>query len=156
MSQKAVALVAVAVLAGSFATSVYAECSVPGTHTSIQDAVDDTACSSIILAAQDYQEAVEVRRTLEIRGPSGGGAVVKGRLVSMGGGVQLQLVNLAVHTGCDAGIQVTAGATMVGEAVTALKSFVSFPCPALPSEVFQDGFESGSSSQWSSTVGDPQ
>ena len=92
-----------AALVGSCPTALWAggTCSVPGTHSLIQEAVDDVTCSEVVLLPQVYTEAILIQRTLEIRGPAGGGATVEGQIGAASSGTQLQLVDLAVATGSE-------------------------------------------------------
>jgi len=45
-----------------------ADCTVPGTHSTIQLAVDDAACNFVGLTAVNYFESVTVSRSLSIAG----------------------------------------------------------------------------------------
>ena len=147
---KAVATVlglAVAFSEGPVAADV---CMVPGGHPTIQAAVDDPACDAIELAAEIFAESVNVPRSLTMSGAGGGGAVIAGLLRVAGAGTAAALVELAVHNGCARGaLRVEAGGQVSVSAVEIVRA-EGQPCP--PSEIFEDGFESGDLSAWDASV----
>ena len=53
-------------------------CTVPGSHATIQEAIDDPSCTTINLSTQTYPESINITRTLTLAGPGGGGAIVEG------------------------------------------------------------------------------
>ncbi len=62
----AAALAAIAALA---APPAHAQtCTVPGSHTTIQEAIDDPACATVALATQTYPESIVIRRSLTLAG----------------------------------------------------------------------------------------
>jgi len=125
-------------------------CTVPGSHATIQEAIDDPACTSIDLSAQTYAESINIPRTLTLAGPGGGGAIVEGLVRVAGGGTQATLVDLEVANGCAyAATRAVAGGEIVGDNLQTTSSS-AMPCPV--SSVFEDGFESGDTSAWSNTV----
>ena len=125
-------------------------CTVPGSHATIQQAIDDPGCATITLAAQTYAESVNIPRSLTMVGPGTGGAVVQGLLRVVGAGTQVTLQDLRVENGCPvSALRAVAGAEVTGTNLEVERS-AGFPCP--PSIVFQDGFESGDTTAWSATV----
>ena len=138
-------------LAALFAAPLPAQtCTVPGTHPSVQAAVDDGACTLVQLAGQTYAESPFVTRTVALEGDPGGGSVVEGALRAAGTGVVLTAGSLAVANGClRGGLTADRGARIHGAGVSATVS-ATLPCP--PSPIFSDGFESGDTSAWSVTV----
>lgn len=125
-------------------------CSVPGTHAKIQQAIDDPACTTIALQDQTYAESVRIARSLTLAGPSGSAATVQGLLRVTGAGTEVQLRDLRVENGCAGeAMDVGFGAQVDASRVVAVRS-AALPCPPLP--IFADGFESGDTSAWSSTV----
>ena len=102
-------------------------CTVPGSHASIQAAINDNGCDTIILAAQTYTENLTINRTLTIQGAGKTSSIINGnggRGVTVTGGT-VTLKDLRV-TGGDAtaaavdarfggGIYVTGAATLHGQ-----------------------------------------
>ena len=136
-------------------------CTVPGTHATIQGAIDDPACTTINLSAQSYPESINIQRSLTLAGPApsggnggentgGGGAVVEGLVRVVGAGTLVNTSDLAVRNGCPLNaLLVLGGAQTNGMNLTVERS-AALPCPA--SLVFADGFESGDTAAWSSQV----
>lgn len=125
-------------------------CTVPGTHASIQAAIDDAGCMAIELAAQTYDESIHVSRPLTLAGPSAGGAFIEGLVQVVGGGSAVSLVDLTIRNGCPLGtLRVVGGARVTG---TNLQIERSKALPCAPSLLFEDGFESGDTSAWSTTA----
>lgn len=136
-------------LSGMAAPAVVGVCTVPGSHPTIQAAVDDLGCTDIDLAAQTFPESVLIRRTVTISG-AGPSTVVGGSLRAHGQGVVVIVSDLKVETSCVRGsLQSWTGGEIVATNVEAASS-VSFDCPENP--IFSDGFESGDTSTWSRTV----
>lgn len=127
-------------------------CAVPGTHPTIQEAVDDPTCTTIDLAAQSYPESIEIRRSLTLGGPAAGGAVIEGLVLVVGSGTAVNLEHLEVANGCSPdALRTAGGATVVGAGISVQRSAV-LPCPELASSIFSDGFETGDTGRWSSTT----
>lgn len=126
------------------------QCTVPATHGTIQDAVDDPSCANIAIAAGTYSETVLIGRALAIAGPPGGGALITG-LVRVGGiGISVELVDLRVENGCPGrGVEVVEQAEVTSRNLIVLRN-ASLPCSRFP--IFGDGFEAGDTSAWSATV----
>ncbi len=123
-------------------------CSVPGSHATIQDAIDDPVCTSITLAAQTYPESIEIVRSLGIAGPAPGGAVIEGHVLVAGSSTQAELVDLEVRNGCSGNaLEARGGAKVDGTRLAVVRSS-ALPCPPLASAIFADGFESGDTSAW--------
>ncbi len=53
----------------SLATGAAADdCTVPGTHATVQQALDASACATVALASGTFAESLVVRRTVSLRG----------------------------------------------------------------------------------------
>ena len=125
-------------------------CTVPGTHTSVQSAVDDPVCSTIELADQAYPESVNIPRSVQIAGPVTGTAAIEGLLRVVGSDTEVELERLRIENGCrDQAILVREGAEVAGSELDVVHS-QSLSCPR--SVIFSDGFESGDISAWSRSV----
>ena len=129
-------------------------CSVPsGPYQTIQPAVDDPSCTEIVLAAQIFEESVTVGRDLTLRGASSTTTVIEGRLTAQGGSTELELENLTLDASApgvagtwNEALNVLGGAKVNGHDLVVLNAvFDPFP-------IFADGFESGNTSAWSTTV----
>ena len=57
---------------GTKTKAALAICTVPGSHPTIQSAVNDLTCSTINVAAGTYNEQVQITRTLTLRGAQAG------------------------------------------------------------------------------------
>ncbi len=123
-------------------------CSVPGTHATIQEAIDDPACVLITLSAQTYAESIVIARSLDLAGPAAGGAIVQGLVLMVGSGTEVGLQDLRVENGCvPNALKTTSGATMTGTNLE-VECSAAFPCPQTADSIFADGFESGDTSAW--------
>ena len=133
------------------APSVSAEdCSVPTlAYPSIQAAVDNVTCAEIVLAAQDFAEAVAVSRSLVLKGAVGATTVITGLVTVTGASTEATMHALKVEGGrcfpvaldVGDGAQVTSGPDVV------MANADGGECP-----IFIDGFELGAATAWSSTV----
>ena len=126
------------------------ECLVPASHSTIQDAIDDSACDTISIAAGTQSESILVHRSVTISGPPEGGAVIEGSVRGYGSGTVVQLTNLLLQSGCSETL-VVEGNVQVGAANLQVVQSPALPCPPGPF-LFFDGFESGGTSDWSRTV----
>ncbi len=144
------ASLAIASLAASLAHG-QPNCTVPGTHATIQAAVDEEACATVQLANQTYEESVNIPRTLELIGPAAGTAVIRGLLRVAGPGTLVDVAQaVRVENNCPyAGVRAESGGQMTGSALEAVRS-AAFPCPL--NTVFADGFESGGTGNWDAVV----
>lgn len=124
-----------------------ATCTVPGTHARIADAAADATCTQIQLAAQAYPESPIIRRSLSLAGPSGGGAVVQGRLAVVGAGVVVQVATLTVDNGCQGEAMRSSGGARVDADRVRVVLTPGLPC--LPELPFSDTFESATTTWWS-------
>jgi hypothetical protein len=125
-------------------------CFVPGTHPTLQAAIDDAACSEIQLAAQVYEESVLIERSLALAGPGGGGAIVEGRLRARGAGVVVTVTDVAVENGCQPEAMNAGTGAEIDGLNFEVASSSSAPCPLML--IFADGFESGDTAAWDSTI----
>ncbi len=123
-------------------------CTVPGTHATIQEAIDDPACLTIMLSAQVYAESIRIPRSLDLAGPAAGGAILQGLALMTGSSTEVGLQNLRVENGCVPNALRTAfGATMTGTNLEVERS-AALPCPEISDAIFADGFETGDTSAW--------
>ncbi len=131
-----------------------AVCNVPsGPHPTIQEAVDDASCTEVVLAAQTFVESVAVGRSLAISGASTATTIVEGRFDVTGAATVIVLSEMTITAaapstaGCfPEALDVTAGAQLTGIALVVING------DGDACLIFGDGFESGSTSAWSSTT----
>ncbi len=138
-------------LGGFCAPTAFADvCPVPAiAHPSIQAAVDDAACTEIVLAPQDFAESVAVSRNLEIEGDSSTTTTIEGKVTVTGASTEVTLQDLRVEGGgcfpvaldISGGAQVTRGQDIV------VTNSAGGQCP-----IFTDGFELGATVAWSNTT----
>ncbi len=127
-------------------------CTVPGSHATIQEAIDDPACTTITLSAQTYAESIVIPRSLTLAGPGAGGAIVQGLVLVAGAGTQVTLQDLRVENGCfPSALRTVSGAEVIGTNLE-VERLAALPCPPPPGSIFADGFEPGDTSAWSATV----
>lgn len=125
-------------------------CSVPSVpHPTIQAAVNDAACTEIVLAAQVFVGSVTVPRSLLLRGDSSTATVIKGQVAVTGGTTEVTLQNLQVDGGgCVlVALDVGGGAQVTSQQDVVVLNAVGGDCP-----IFLDGFESGNTTEWSASV----
>lgn len=125
-------------------------CPVPSVeHATIQGAIDDLTCASIVLNAESYTESIRIARSLSISGAGSTVSTVDGRVWINGTTFQVNLNALGIRNGCPSiGLQVSSGARVNTSDVTI--GSASVPCaPFAP--IFEDGFESGDLSAWSTS-----
>lgn len=119
--------------------AVAGTCTVPGSHDTIQVALDDPACTSVQLSNQSYFELIEIDRAVDLAGPVSGSAEVTGQVVVSGGSAISALSNFQVTSGCtDGALRVTGGARVTG---TALRVVRNGGTPCTVGFIFSDGFE---------------
>jgi hypothetical protein len=124
-----------------------------GPYPTIQSAVDNPACTDIVLAAQSFEESVSISRDLELRGASSSTTVIEGQLTVLGGTTQVALEDLTID-GSASGVAgsfteallVEGGAEVNGQGIVVLNSATDLLA------IFADGFESGDASAWSAVV----
>lgn len=127
-------------------------CSVPGSHPTIQEAINDSSCTEIDLSDQTYAESILVPRSLMITGPDTGTSILEGRVEIMGPGTVVTLTDLEVRNGCQPeALSADQGGRVEGTGLVVVRS-AALPCPPVIADIFSDGFESGDTSAWSSTV----
>lgn len=69
-------------------------CSVPGTHPSVQQAIDDVACTAIELAAGSYEESLAISRSLSLAGAGSPPSTLLGQVSVSGAGTLVVLADL--------------------------------------------------------------
>ena len=121
-------------------------------HPSIQAAVDDAVCTEIVLAAQVFSESVAVSRSLVLRGDSSATTKIAGQVTVTGATTEFTLQDLQVDGGgCfSVALDVGGGAQVTSQQDVVIVNAGGGDC----SVIFTDGFESGDTSAWSSTVGE--
>src|SRR5688572_22770565 len=93
-----------AVLAISSGTAWAAPCTVPGTHPTIQAAVNDVACDPIDVAPGNYPENVVIPRSLTLNGAQAGNSYV----TRVSGGPLESTVSGIITVGSSATITISA------------------------------------------------
>lgn len=80
-----------------------ATCTVPGTHASIQTAVNDGTCTVIDVAAGTFSENITIDRSVTINGSGAGTTVVdgaqRGRVIAIGPTATVTLSGMAIQNG---------------------------------------------------------
>ena len=150
-----VAVVVLTLAFGSTASvppALAGQCTVPGTHDTVQAAVFDPSCDPIELAGATFEESVLIHRSLTLVGVDGGSTTIEGQVRVSESGTQIVLNDLTIRSGCpDATMDVETGANVVGFDI-AVGWSAGLPCPEPPVvDVFADGFETGDTSRWSTT-----
>lgn len=114
-------------------------CMVPGTHDSIQAAVDDPDCSDIELDNRNYLELLVIDRSLTLSGPMGGSATIVGQVQVTGATTLVTLSDFRVKGGCPDGVlRVTGGGQTTAAAIQVVFDSAS-GCDM--SVFFRNGFE---------------
>ena len=131
-------------------------CDVPGDFPTLQAAVDDEACTEVVVAAGLYPETVDIARSLTLRGAGVANSTVEGRLRITGSGAEIALFDLTIDAsgpsavGCYPQALLVAGGAEVSALDVAVLNSQAGQAPVCP--LFDDGFESGDTSAWSATV----
>jgi hypothetical protein len=140
-------------LAGFCAPTAFADvCPVPTVaHPSIQAAVDDAACTEIVLAARGFAESVAVSRNLSLDGDSSTTTIIEGKVTVTGASTEVTFQDLQVDGGgCfPVALDVSGGAQVTSQQDVVVTNAAGGECP-----IFLDGFESGDCTAWSTTVGE--
>ncbi len=117
-----------------------AECLVPGTHASIQAAIDSAGCDPIRLASQGYFESPLIARSLTLAGNGSANTTIWGQVRVEGSTVMVLAQGLTVYSGCPGpGLVASAGATVRSGDVVAARSAAA-QCNAVVT-LFADSFE---------------
>jgi len=116
------------------------ECTVPGTHASIQAAIDAVSCDPIRLASQGYFESPLIARSLTLAGNGSANTTIWGQVRVEGSTVMVLAQGLTVYSGCPGpGLVASAGATVRSGDVVAARSAAA-QCNAVVT-LFADSFE---------------
>lgn len=116
-------------------------CAVPGTHNSINSAINDSGCTEVALGQLVYNESVDITRSIDLLGPQTGRAEIRGpvRLAGQATAVRLERL-LFVETACS-------GQALIAEAGAQIEAFeidvVFDPDAACFDVLFLNGFEGG-------------
>lgn len=117
-----------------------AECTVPGTHASIQAAIDSVGCDPIRLASRGYFESPEIPRSLTLSGNGSANTTIWGQVNAAGAGVLVLVQGLTVYSGCPGpALVASAGATVRSGDVVVARSAAA-QCNAVVT-LFADSFE---------------
>ena len=125
-------------------------CTVPSApHPTIQAAVDDAACTEIVLVAQVIAESVTVFRSLVMRGGSSATTTISGQVTVTGDSTEFNLQDLRLDgSGCaPVALDVTDGAQVTSQQDVVVVNTTEGPCP-----IFANGFESGNTLGWSNAL----
>lgn len=123
-------------------------CSVPGTHATLQAAIDEPTCDPIQIAEGDYPESLLVGRSVTLEGPVSGWATLWGRFEAQGAGTVVAVAGMEVRSGCSgAAVEARDGARIQSSSLHAEKS-TTITCNGVD-RIFEDGFEGGDTSRWS-------
>ncbi len=118
-----------------------ATCNVPTTsYPTIQAAIDDTGCTQIVLATGTFSEAPVIDRALQLQGDGSTRTFIEGRVEVSAGTVHIEKIHITAPT--DA-LWVHSGAEVSGFDLEVVNGLVESP-------LFADGFEDGTTHQWSS------
>ena len=139
------------VLCALCASSALADvCTVPSApHPTIQAAVDDGACTEVVLVAQATVESVAIPRSLLLRGGSSATTAILGQVTVTGNATEVTLQDLKVDGGgCSpVALDVTGGAQVTSQSDVVVVNSPDGPCP-----IFANGFESGDANGGSRTA----
>jgi len=131
------------------ATSYAVDCSVPsGAYPTVQEAIDDTNCTTVNLADQTYDESLLVDRSLSIVGPPAL-ADINGHVHVQGVGTVVQMDNLMIENGCTPEAYLVNSSGHVDSSRLEIAWVSGAPCPPVFTPLFSDGFETGNTSLWS-------
>jgi hypothetical protein len=117
-------------------------------YPSVQSAVDNPSCTEIILTSGVFAGPVTIGRTLEIRGASSDRTRIVGKITVQGGATTATLTGFTIAVSSDPpndGLVVTGGAEVTPDDLV-IKTI---------DYIFFDGFDSGNTTAWSSTVSAP-
>ncbi len=118
-----------------------ATCNVPTTsYPTIQAAIDDAGCTQIVLATGTFYETPVIDRTLQLQGVGSDQTFIQGRVEVSAGTVHIEKIHITAPT--DA-LWVHSGAEVSGFDLEVVNGLVESP-------LFADGFEDGTTHQWSS------
>lgn len=131
-------LALIAALASHDALAV--TCTVPGSHGSIQAAVDDASCDPIQVAAGGHLESPLITRSLSLVGAGIGATTIWGRVLADGSAILVFVDQLMVSSGCPGpALSAVNGAQLRSGDVRAEKSAAA-GCNVV-GRIFADGFE---------------
>ena len=131
-----------------------AVCSVPSApHPTIQEAVDDPACTEAVIAAGTFVEEVTIGRDLVLSGASTPTSIIEGRVVAEGAAIQVDIHDLTIDAGAASAAGCFTDALLSrGGAQLSASGLVVVNGDGDACLLFRDGFESGSTTAWSTTV----
>lgn len=127
------------VVAGLAVEARAGACSVPGSHSSIQFAIDDVECTEIALAEQEYFENLEIHRSVALIGPGGSIATLAGQVLLTGNATVATLAHIGVISQCAGGSVRILGGAQVRMLGSEIHYSSRVTCSTGP--IFADGFE---------------
>ena len=117
-----------------------AACNVPGSHTTIQAAVDDAGCDTVTIGIDAFSESVMIARSLDLSGAGVGMTIVNGSFTVLGASTLVSLDSLTINSGCERpALSVTGGAKVDSIDVVASPAAIG-NCP-INAIIFSDSFE---------------
>jgi len=129
-------------------------CSVPSApHPTIQGAVDDLTCSEVVIAAGTFVEEVTIGRDLAVSGASTTTSIIEGRVVAEGAAIQIDIHDLTIDAsaasaaGCFTDALLSRGGAQLSVSGVVVVNGDGDACL-----LFRDGFESGHTAAWTTTV----
>ena len=118
-------------------------CNVPSTpYPTIQSALDDAACTEVILAAGVFDENPVVSRSMSVQGAGSSQTFVQGGIEVSAGAVALSGLHVS---GPGEPLHAHSGAQVSGFDLVVINGVVEAP-------LFSDGFESGDTTAWSAAT----
>jgi hypothetical protein len=144
MRQLTFTVLIICMLSGPCPPAQAATCQVPsGSYQSIQSAIDDPACTEIVLAAQVFVESPVIERDLTMDGAGSTETFIEGQVQVSGGPVVIQELQISAPPGAATeALWAHSGAQLSGFDLVVINGrWVA---------LFADGFESGDTSAWSS------
>lgn len=132
--------VALAALLALSADADAGECLVPGTHASIQAAIDAAGCDPIRLASQGYFESPVIARSLTLAGNGSANTTIWGQVRAEGGGVLVLVQGLTVYSGCPGPALVASAGAAVRNGDVVVARSAAAQCNAVVT-LFADSFE---------------
>ena len=124
-------------------------CTVPGSHETINSAIDDPVCTEVELDALIYDETLDVARSIDLIGPPADSAEIRGPVRVAGNATSVHLERLIVTTDCDSQAILARGGAQVSASDLDVVFADGSGCLG---GLFLDGFEVGTTAAWSAEV----
>ena len=150
-----ISALALLILVLTSSTGYTETCTVPGGYATIQAAVANSKCTTIVLAAGSFRESLTIGRDLALQGAPSFATTIEGQLIISAATTNVQLTDLVVDTSVPglAGCYTEAIAVRGEAVVSALRLDVRNSVQGICTQrIFTDGFESGDTSIWSTAL----